>query len=82
MSEEINIKSAIDLSQYQKDSILAITVGEGVRDLNIETLKRSLYDLKRKHSMDETVSFLILQEGNTIEALDEKQMNQLGWHKK
>ena len=80
----MEIKTALDLSKYQKNSLIIaeVDMDEVHKKGQIEDLKRNLSDLKKKLDIDDSTILWVVGRGIDLKALDEKEMAELGWFKK
>ena len=80
----MEIKIALNLSKYQKDSLIVaeVDMDEVHRKGQIEDLKRNISDLKKKFDIEDSTTFWVVDMGINLNALDEKEMAELGWFRK
>lgn len=80
----MEIKTALDLSKYKSNSlILAKVDSDWLRDSDqIGNLQRNIADLKQKVNIDDSTVFWVVGGDVDVTALDEGEMNEMGWFKK
>ena len=80
----MEIKTAVDLSKYQKNSLIVAEVDmrEIHRNGQIENLMRNVSDLTKKFDIEDSTTFWVVDKGIDLKALDEKEMAELGWVRK